>query len=96
MQSVYKTLSSDNSTASTSDRYSNLESKTKDCVMCYICRLQAKPGALSIEKCVSLGVPPGPLLGKLKGGEEVVLQNGRTIKPEEVCEPNDPGPIFIG
>lgn len=84
--------------SSTSDKYKNLgdETREKGSVMCYICRLQEKPGALSLEKCVQLGVPPGPLLGKLKAGEEVVLENGRVIKPEEVCEPNDLGPIFIG
>ncbi|XP_044758744.1 ribonuclease Z, mitochondrial isoform X2 [Coccinella septempunctata] len=89
--------SSDSSSSSTSDKYKNLEGKTKDMgtVMCYICRLQAKPGALSLEKCVTLGVPPGPLLGKLKAGQEVVLENGKVIKPEEVCDPDDPGPVFI-
>ncbi|XP_045476586.1 ribonuclease Z, mitochondrial isoform X2 [Harmonia axyridis] len=89
--------SSDSSMSSTSDKYKNLgdETREKGSVMCYICRLQEKPGALSLEKCVQLGVPPGPLLGKLKAGEEVVLENGRVIKPEEVCEPNDLGPIFI-
>lgn len=63
--------------------------------MSYICRLQARPGALDLEKCVKFGVPPGPLLGKLKSGENVVLPNGETVESKDVCEPNDPGPVFI-
>lgn len=64
--------------------------------MAYICKLQPRPGALNLEKCVDFGVPPGPLLGRLKNGEEVTLQSGAVVKPSDVCEPDDPGPVFIG
>lgn len=64
--------------------------------MSYICRLQPRPGALNLDKCVRMGVPPGPLLGKLKGGEDVILPNGNIVTSKDVCEPDDAGPVFIG
>lgn len=64
--------------------------------MAYICRLQPRPGTLILEKCVEYGVPPGPLLGKLKSGEDITLPSGVLVKAADVREPNDPGPVFIG
>lgn len=69
--------------------------KTEGVSMAYICRLTPRPGTLSLEKCVDFGVPPGPLLGRLKGGEDIVLPNGKTVRSKEVCEAEDPGPVFI-
>ncbi|KAJ8941616.1 hypothetical protein NQ318_000322 [Aromia moschata] len=43
------------------------EIKEKGMSMTYICRLQPRPGTLNLDRCVTMGVPPGPLLGKLKG-----------------------------
>lgn len=63
--------------------------------MCYVCRLNSRPGALSLEKCVEAGVPPGPLLGQLKGGKDIVLPSGVVVKSKDVCLPDDPGPIMI-
>lgn len=64
-------------------------------VTVYICKLKPKPGVLSLERCVELGVTPGPLLGKLKNGTDVTLPNGKTVKASDVRGPDDPGPIFI-
>lgn len=64
--------------------------------MCYLCECKPRPGSLSLEKCLKLGVPKGPLLGKLKNGETITLEDGATIHPENVREPDDPGPIFLG
>ncbi|KAJ8965129.1 hypothetical protein NQ314_004354 [Rhamnusium bicolor] len=71
------------------------ETKEKGMSMTYICRLQPRPGALNLDKCVKMGVPPGPLLGKLKGGETITLSNGNVVTCKDVCEPDDPGPVFI-
>jgi ribonuclease Z len=35
-------------------------------------------------------------LGKLKSGEDVTLANGNLVKASDVCDPDDPGPVFIG
>lgn len=63
--------------------------------MAYICECKPRPGALSASKCLQLGVPKGPLLGKLKNGETITLVNGTTIHAEDVREPDDPGPTFL-
>lgn len=64
-------------------------------VTAYICKLKPKPGVLCLEKCVERGVPPGPLLGQLKNGQDVTLPDGRVVKAAEVKGPDDPGPVFI-
>lgn len=64
--------------------------------MAYICILKPRPGALNLDKCLRMGVRPGPLLGRLKAGEDVKLVNGKIVTAKDVCEPDDPGLIFIG
>lgn len=49
-----------------------------------------------MDKCVQKGVPPGPLLGLLKTGRDITLNDGTIVKSSEVCEPDDPGPVFLG
>ncbi|KAG8225915.1 hypothetical protein J437_LFUL005951, partial [Ladona fulva] len=66
-----------------------------DCSICYFCRLHPKQGTLILEKCVEYGVPPGPLLGKLKSGQDVTLPNGVVVKSSDVCSSPDPGPVFL-
>ena len=61
----------------------------------YICKLKNKPGELIIKKCIELKVPPGPLLGKLKAGENVTLPDGRIIMSNDVVGPEEKGKIFI-
>jgi len=51
---------------------------------------------LQFEKCIEMGVPLGPLLGKLKAGIDVTLHDGTLVKASDVTSPDDPGPIFIG
>ncbi|WP_010303070.1 ribonuclease Z [Kurthia senegalensis] len=55
-------------------------------IPCYGYRVEQKPlsGALDLEKAISLGVPKGPLLGQLKAGEAVRLEDGRTVYSEDV------------
>lgn len=63
--------------------------------MAFVCKCKARPGALSLEKCLARGVPKGPLMGKLKNGEIVTLDNGTVVNPTDVCDADDPGPTFI-
>ncbi|XP_055639990.1 ribonuclease Z, mitochondrial [Toxorhynchites rutilus septentrionalis] len=69
--------------------------RQEESVMAYICKLKLRFGQLSLEKCVDRGVPPGPLLGQLKNGNDVTLPNGSVVKSSDVRGPNDPGPVFI-
>lgn len=64
---------------------------------CYAYKGKTKmvPGKLLITKCMELKVPRGPLLAKLKAGEDVQLEDGRTIHSSDVTEPSKPGPSFL-
>lgn len=61
----------------------------------YICKLKPRPGALNLEKCVEHGVPPGPILGLLKNGIDVTLDNGTVVKSKDVSEPNENPLLFM-
>ncbi|CAG5051844.1 unnamed protein product [Parnassius apollo] len=65
------------------------------CTVAYICTLKKRLGTLDLEKCVEKGVKPGPLLGQLKNGQDVVLPDGTLVKSKDVKTPDDPGPVFI-
>ena len=52
---------------------------------CYLCDLTDTPGRFHPEKAEALGVPKGPMFGRLKGGQAVELPNGKTIQPADVC-----------
>lgn len=56
---------------------------TKTCVG-YTLEELDRPGEFNVEKAVSLGVKPGPLFGKLQRGEEITLEDGKTVKPSDV------------
>ncbi|XP_076455991.1 zinc phosphodiesterase ELAC protein 1-like isoform X2 [Babylonia areolata] len=43
-----------------------------------------RPGRLDVEKLKSLGVPPGPVYGRIKAGETVTLPSGVKVSPEDV------------
>ncbi|MEM6730791.1 MAG: MBL fold metallo-hydrolase, partial [Myxococcota bacterium] len=36
-----------------------------------------RPGPLNVDRALELGVPSGPLLGRLKAGESITLENGQ-------------------
>ncbi|MGB9960448.1 MAG: ribonuclease Z [Candidatus Bathyarchaeales archaeon] len=50
-----------------------------------------RPGKFYPEKAKALGVPEGPLWGRLQHGKKVKLENGKVVKPEEVMGPPRPG-----
>ncbi len=52
---------------------------------CYICQLADTPGRFLPDKAVALGVPKGPLFGRLKAGNAVQTATGCTVEPAEVC-----------
>ncbi|TAK11101.1 MAG: ribonuclease Z [Anaerolineae bacterium] len=47
------------------------------------------------EKADALGVPPGPLRGRLVKGETITLENGVQVTPEDVLGEETPGVKFI-
>ena len=62
-------------------------------IFCLGWRLQekTKPGTFNLEEAQALGVPRGPLYGKLQRGERVTLAGGKVITPEMVLGPPRPG-----
>ncbi|HWH14307.1 MAG TPA: ribonuclease Z, partial [Miltoncostaeaceae bacterium] len=52
---------------------------------------EARPGAFDVDAARSLGVPPGPLFGRLQRGQEIALGDGRRVRSAEVLGPPRPG-----
>lgn len=44
-----------------------------------------RPGMFNLDKAKSLGIPPGPVYGKLKQGQVVTLEDGRKINGTDLC-----------
>ena len=44
-----------------------------------------RPGMFNLDKAKSLGIPPGPIYGKLKQGQIVTLEDGRKINGKDLC-----------
>lgn len=59
--------------------------------LCYALQEPDRPGFFDKPKALSLGVPEGPLFGKLQRGETVTTRDGRTFTPEQVLGPARPG-----
>jgi len=62
-------------------------------VPCFGYRIEQKPmqGELLIDKALALGVPKGPLLGQLKAGHSVQLEDGTVVKGSDVTSPPHQG-----
>jgi len=50
-----------------------------------------KPGRFNVDKARSLGVPEGPLWGRLQSGESVSLDDGKVVHSLDVVGPPRPG-----
>jgi ribonuclease Z len=60
----------------------------------YILEEDPRPGRFNRDRAVELGVPPGPLFGRLQRGETIRLETGddiREIRPEQVLGASRPG-----
>lgn len=56
----------------------------------YCLREDPRPGRFNRERAMELGVPPGPLFGRLQRGDAVAGE-GRVVRPEDVMGPSRPG-----
>ena len=54
-----------------------------------------RKGRLNVERAAALGIPSGPLYGKLKRGEWVTLPDGRRINGADLCGPTEVGRKFV-
>jgi ribonuclease Z len=62
-------------------------------IFCLGWRFQEKdrPGMFNLEKAQELGIPRGPLYGKLQDGENITLPDARVVTPDMVLGPPRPG-----
>jgi len=65
--------------------------KPSSVAMCYIFRNHKQRGKFKPEAARALKVPPGPLWAALARGSEVQSNDGKTIAPDMVLEPNEDG-----
>jgi ribonuclease Z len=54
-----------------------------------------RPGRFHVERAAALGIPSGPLYGKLKQGETITLDDGRTINGADLCGTTEIGRKFV-
>jgi ribonuclease Z len=54
-----------------------------------------RPGMFNLEKAQSLGIPPGPVYGKLKQGQTITLEDGRKINGKDLCGQPEVGRKFV-
>jgi ribonuclease Z len=61
----------------------------------YVVREPARRGHVDTARARALGVPEGPLLGRLARGDAVALADGRRIEPRDVLGPPRPGRTLV-
>jgi ribonuclease Z len=54
-----------------------------------------RAGRFNVDRATALGIPSGPLYGKLKRGEWVTLPDGRQINGADLCGPTEIGRKFV-
>jgi ribonuclease Z len=54
-----------------------------------------RPGEFYLERAQKLGVPQGPLFGKLQRGQSVTLEDGRLVRPQDVMGSPRKGRKFV-
>ncbi len=59
--------------------------------LCFALQETHRPGFFDKPKALALGIPEGPLFGKLQRGETVTTRDGRTFTPEQVLGEARPG-----
>jgi ribonuclease Z len=70
--------------------HSIVHSAIDQSVLSFLISIKGKKGKLDADKCLHLGVPPGPLLGLLKRGESVKLENGTVVESKDVTSADSP------
>jgi ribonuclease Z len=54
-----------------------------------------RAGHFDVDRALALGIPEGPLYGRLKRGETITLEDGRTFNGSEFCGSDIKGRSFV-
>ncbi|NJO71586.1 MAG: ribonuclease Z [Oscillatoriales cyanobacterium RM1_1_9] len=54
-----------------------------------------QPGRFDVKRAEALGIPPGPVYGRLKQGEVITLPDGRRIDGKNLCGETQTGRTFV-
>ncbi|MGD1908546.1 MAG: ribonuclease Z [Leptolyngbyaceae cyanobacterium] len=54
-----------------------------------------RPGRFDVKRAQAMGIPSGPIYGRLKRGEVVNLPDGRRINGQTLCGPDLPGRSLV-
>jgi len=57
----------------------------------YAVREKPRPGTFDVQRAQDLGIPPGPLYGRLKAGETLALPDGRVVDGKTLVGSPRPG-----
>ena len=57
----------------------------------YAVHEKPKPGTFDVDAARALGIPPGPVYGRLKAGETVTLEDGQVVDGAALVGPERPG-----
>ena len=60
----------------------------------YVLKEHVRRGRFDVDRARLIGIPEGPLWGKLTKGEDVQLSNGQTVRPSDVVGPTRPGRVL--
>lgn len=64
----------------------------------YVLAEDARPGRFNRERAIELGVPPGPLFGRIQRGETICIIKGGVsfhVSPQDVMGPPRPGRTIV-
>uniref|UniRef100_A0A8C5QS61 Zinc phosphodiesterase ELAC protein 2 n=1 Tax=Leptobrachium leishanense TaxID=445787 RepID=A0A8C5QS61_9ANUR len=83
----------------TSGRWERVPTRDPSLVVSFICKLHDKKGNFLVMKAKEFGLPVGtpaigPIVAQLKSGKSVIYE-GKEFFPEDVCTPQEAGPVFI-
>jgi len=77
------------------DALNDMSKPYDETVTAYVITFKPLKGKLDSAKCRALGVPVGPVMGELKDGRDVILDDGTLIKSSDVVSAEGPPTNYV-